>query len=125
MSPELSELRELNERWNRAWFEKDAATVDRLMADDYLYIDPSGFLLDRDAILGVIRSPSYRLETGSHSEVVVRPLGQDAAVVRYRWQGSGSFEGKPFTDDHRGIRVWHKQASQWRLVMEQSSFASR
>jgi hypothetical protein len=30
----LDELREVNERWNRAWFEKDASTVERLMADD-------------------------------------------------------------------------------------------
>jgi hypothetical protein len=28
----LAELQRLNETWNRAWLEKDAATVERLMA---------------------------------------------------------------------------------------------
>ena len=121
----LSELHGLNERWIRAWFEKDAVTVEHLMAEDYLYIAPNGLVLDRQAILGIIRSPSYRLDHGARTEVVVRALGRDAAVVRDRWQGAGSFEGTSFTDDHRCVRVWEKQAGEWRLVMEQCSFSSK
>jgi uncharacterized protein (TIGR02246 family) len=120
-----SELHDLGERWFQAWLEKDAATVERLMADDYIYVGPSGMILDRQAILAIIRSPSYRLDHGTRSEVVVRALGQDAAVERHRYQGAGSFEGNSFTDDHRGVMVWEKQAGQWRLVMEQCSFSSK
>jgi uncharacterized protein (TIGR02246 family) len=119
----LSDLHDVNEGWNRAWFDKDAATVDRLMAEDYLYIGPAGLTLDRQAILGVIRSLTYRLDHGSHTEVVVRPVGRDAAVVRHRWQGSGSFEGTSFTDDQRGLRVWERRDGEWRLVVEQCSFS--
>jgi uncharacterized protein (TIGR02246 family) len=115
-------LQALNERWIRAWFEKDAATVERLMADDYVYVGPGGLVLDRRATLAVIRSPSYRLDHGTRTDVLVRAVGQDAAVVRHRWQGAGSFEGKPFTDDYRGVMVWEKQAGEWRVVMEQCSF---
>jgi len=121
----VSEMHDLNERWNRAWFAKDAATVERLMAEDYLYIAPNGLTLDRQAILAIIRSPSYRLDRGTHSEVVVRALGQEAAVVRHRWQGAGSFEGTPFTDDQRCVRVWERQAGEWRLVLEQCSYSSK
>ncbi len=32
----LSERHEVNERWNQIWFKKDAKTVDRLMADDFM-----------------------------------------------------------------------------------------
>src|SRR5262245_24071691 len=114
-----SELHDLSERWFQAWLEKDAETVDRLAADDYVYIAPSGMVLDRQAILRVIRSPSYRLDHGTRTEIVVRPLGTEAAVVRHRYQGAGSFEGKAFTDDQRCVMVWEKQARAWRLVMEQ------
>jgi uncharacterized protein (TIGR02246 family) len=120
-----SKLFDLSERWFLAWLEKDAATVKRLMADDYLYVAPGGLLLDRAAILGIIRSPSYRLDHGTRSEVGVRAVGSDAAVVRHRYQGSGSFDGKSFTDDHRCVMVWEKHAGQWRLVMEQCSFSSK
>jgi uncharacterized protein YndB with AHSA1/START domain len=122
----LSELRDLSERWFQAWLEKDDATVERLMAEDYLYVGPSGSVLDRQAILRIIRSPSYRLDHGTRTEVVVRGLtetgGHEAAVVRHRYQGAGSFEGTSFTDDHRCVMIWERTASGWRLVMEQCSF---
>ena len=118
----LSELRGLSECWFRAWLEKDAATVERLAAEDYVYVGPSGFVLDRQAVLAIIRSPSYRLDRGTRSEVVVRAVGQEAAVVRHRYQGAGCFEGTSFTDDHRCVMVWEKRGSEWQLVMEQCSF---
>ena len=123
-----SELHGLSERWFQAWLEKDAATVERLAADDYIYVAPNGSILDRPAILAIIRSPSYRLDHGKRTEVVVRGLGEtrghDAAVVRHHYQGAGSFEGTSFTDDQRCVMIWEKHAGEWRLVMEQCSFSS-
>jgi hypothetical protein len=37
-----ADLQHLNEIWNQAWLDKDAAVIERLMADDYLYIAPNG-----------------------------------------------------------------------------------
>ena len=118
----FSELHSLGERWFRAWLEKDAGTVERLMAEDYLYIGPNGLILDRQAILAIIGSPNYRLDHGTRSEVVVRALGDEAAIERHRYRGAGSFEGASFTDDHRCVMVWEKKAENWQLVMEQCSF---
>ena len=120
----VSGLHSLSERWFQAWLEKDAATVEGLAAEDYIYVAPDGSSLDRPAILAIIRSASYRLDHGTRTEVVVRVVGHDAAVVRHRYQGAGSFEGTPFTDDHRCVMVWEKQAGEWRLVLEQCSSTS-
>ena len=119
-----SELHDLSERWFAAWLQKDAATVERLAADDYLYVGPTGLLLDRQAILAVIRSATYRLDHGTRTDIIVRAVGRDAAVVRHHYQGAGSF-GTSFTDDHRCVMVWEKHAGQWRLVMEQCSFSGK
>jgi hypothetical protein len=51
-------------------------------------------------------------------------VGQDAAVVRHRYQGAGSLDGTSFTDDQQCVMIWEKQAGEWRLVMEQCSFSS-
>lgn len=120
-----SELHRASEQWFQAWLDKDAATVERLAATDYVYIAPSGLILDRQAILRVIRSASYRLDQGTRTEIVVRPLGHDAGLVRHRYQGSGSFDGNVFTDDQRGLMIWERQAGEWRLVMEQNSFSEK
>jgi uncharacterized protein (TIGR02246 family) len=118
-------LHALSERWYQAWLEKDAATVELLAADDYLYIGPNGMTRDRAGILATIRSPSYRLHHGTRTEIVVRLVGQNAAIVRHRWQGAGSFEGTSFTDDNRCVTVWEKQAGRWRLVFDQCSFSAK
>jgi hypothetical protein len=119
-----SELLRLSERWFQAWLQKDDASVEELADEDYVYVGPTGLILDRKAILAVIRSPSYRLDHGTRTEVSVRAVGEDAAIVRHRYQGNGSFEGLAFTDDHRCMMVWEKQSGEWRLVMEQCSFSS-
>ena len=120
-----SEVRAVSGRWFQAWLEKDAETIERLAAEDYHYVAPGGVVLDRQAILRIISSPSYHLDRGTRTDIVVRPLGQDAALVRHRYQGAGSFEGAAFTDDQRCVMVWEKQRGEWRLVMEQCSLTSK
>jgi hypothetical protein len=51
----------------------------------------------------------------------VRPLGNDAAIIRYRAQSAGTFEGVAFDEDHRCVMVCIHQGADWRIVMEQSS----
>jgi uncharacterized protein (TIGR02246 family) len=114
-----TEVRDLSARWFRAWLDKDAGTIERLAADDYVYVSPNGAVLDRQAILAIIRSPSYRLDRGTRTEVVVRALGPGAAVERHHYDGAGAFEGAGFVDDQRCVMVWENQAGGWRLVMEQ------
>ncbi|HKR38046.1 MAG TPA: nuclear transport factor 2 family protein [Steroidobacteraceae bacterium] len=121
----LTELHELNSRWFQAWLEKDAATVERLMAQDYVYIAPSGRVLDRQAILAIIRAPSYRLDRFARTDIEVRAVGDAAVVMRDRRQSAGSFDGAAFSEEHRGVMVWAKHAGEWRLVMEQCSFDSK
>jgi hypothetical protein len=118
-----SEVNDLSERWFKAWLEKDATTVDQLAAEDYLYISPGGAIMDRQSILDVIRSPGYRLDRGERTEVVVRAVGREAAVVRHRYQGAGSYNGTSFTDDQRCVMIWEKVGGDWRLVMEQCSLS--
>jgi hypothetical protein len=105
----VSELRELRARWFRAWLDKDAATVEPLMATDFLYVASVGLVLDRPPVLATIRP---QLPTGLRHAYRGRGPddGPDAAVVRHRDQRTGSFEGTLFTGDHRCVMVWEKRA---------------
>lgn len=117
----IAELERLNETWNKAWLEKDAATVERLMANEYVYITPNGQTLDRQAILDIIRSASYQLYSGARTEVVIKVLGNDSAAVVHRFQGEGTFDGKSFKDDHRCTTVCARRGSEWKVVLEHCS----
>jgi hypothetical protein len=78
-------------------------------------------VLDRPSILHIIRSPSYRLARSTRTEVVVRPLGKDAAIIRHRSQSAGTFQGVAFEEDHRCVMICVRQGGDWRIVTEQSS----
>lgn len=58
--------------WIKAWFAKDAETVDAFMTADYEYAGPNGKVMDRAAIFQIIRSPGYALTSWAHTEV--RPV---------------------------------------------------
>lgn len=112
---------ELSVAWFDAWRTKDATTVERLIAAEYVYVAPSGAVLNRDRILGIIRDPSYGIASGAHTDVSVVHLGTDVALLRHRWRGQGTFRGQPFIDDHQCVMVWFRGDGQWRVRYEQAS----
>ena len=116
-----ADLEHLNQIWEQAWLDKNAALVEKLMADDYVYIAPNGQMLDRQAILKIIRSPSYHLESGTRTEVIIKPVARDAAVVVHRSQSQGRFEEKSFKDDHRCTMLCVRRGGEWRVILEQCS----
>jgi hypothetical protein len=113
-------LEQTSQAWTRAWLEQDAATVDRLMAPGYVYVTPTGQVLDRATILGVVKSPEYRA-SGSRTEVSVMRLASDAAVVVSRWQGRVSYQGRQFEEDHRCTSVFVHDDHGWRVAVEHAS----
>ena len=116
-----SELEQFTQRWYKAWLDKDAAAVERMMADDYVYVAPTGQAQDREAILRIIRSPGYRLHSWNRTNTVIRMLGDNAAVIRCRGQGEGEFEGKHFKDDHSLVQVCARIRGEWKVVTEQAT----
>jgi ketosteroid isomerase-like protein len=107
--------------WFAGWKAKDAAAIERMMHADYVYVAPNGAVMSRDAILGIIRDPSYAITDGGHSEVIVTLLGADVAIVRHHWRGRGRLRGQEFDDDHRCVMIWHRVAGEWSLRFEQAS----
>lgn len=121
----MDELEKLNDAWIRAWFEKNAAVVDELMTPDYEYVGPDGRVMDRAEILRIIRSPGYELKSGSRTEVTLVEVAAGVVLVKDRWQGVGTYEGKSFTDDHRCTRLWVRRGGKWLVAHEQCSAIAR
>ncbi len=115
------QILQLGKAWNSAWLENDSATVDRLMAPEYVYVAPNGQILERSAILGVILSPSYKIHHATWTEIQIKVFSNDAAVILDRLQGAGTFNGKTFTDDNRCARLCLRRNGTWQIAFEQAS----
>ncbi len=107
--------------WQDAWVAKNRGAIDAMMTDDYVYVAPNGRIMDRTTILGVVGDPTYALTGGAHTETVVSMLGESAAMVRRRWQGSGTYRGQTFVEDHRCVTICEHAGGRWRIRYEQCS----
>ena len=116
-----NEVESLSVAWQEAWFAKDALTIAQLMAPDYVYVAPNGTVMDRATILEIVRDPTYVLTGGQHTEVLVVMLGDNAALVRRRWQGTGTFRGQTFVEDHRCATILDRTSGRWCIRYEHSS----
>jgi uncharacterized protein (TIGR02246 family) len=116
-----TELERMNEAWIRAWFEKDAGTVNALMTNDYEYVGPNGRVLDRATILQIIRSPTYSLSSGMRTEVRMLEIAPGVVAVAHRWHGTGTYEGRSFKDDHRCTTLCVRRDGKWLIAHEQCS----
>jgi hypothetical protein len=114
------ELERLNDAWIGAWLAKDVAAIEARMAPEYTYIGPNGHVLDRERILAIVRSPSYRLDRATSSEIHIVEF-EDSAILLRRSQASGSLDGQAFTEDHRCTSVWVRRRGAWQVAWEHCS----
>ena len=113
---------ELHAAWDKAWFDKDAAAADRMMAEDCIFIGPNGHFAPRSLLMDIIRSPRYQIQEGTRTEVQIVPLGQDGVVITDHWRGHGIRpDGGTFNDEARSTFVWARRVGEWKLVLGQST----
>lgn len=117
----IDDLKSVSEEWNAAWLKKDVTAVERIAADNYLYISPQGHMLNKSDILGIIRSPSYSLRAGTWTEVSISQLGPDSALILHRFQGDGEYRGTSFVEDNRLTTVWVRIGGHWKVRLEHCS----
>lgn len=119
-----TDVEALMSAWQDAWFTKNGRAIAEMMSDDYVYVAPNGAVMDRETIVDVVSDPTYALTGGAHTETVVSMLGDGAAMIRRRWQGSGKYRGGEFVEDHRCVTVCDCSNGQWRIRFEQCSAVS-
>lgn len=115
------EVAALMTAWQDAWFSKNPTAIAELATEDYAYVAPNGTTLDRAAILQVVSDPTYALTGGTHTETLVSLIGDGAALVRRRWQGTGTYRGQVFVEDHRCVTICECARGEWRIRYEQCS----
>ncbi|HJT15815.1 MAG TPA: nuclear transport factor 2 family protein [Thermoanaerobaculia bacterium] len=117
----MRDIERLHQQWIAAWVQKDAQTIDRMMTPEYVYIAPNGRVLDRQTILGVVQSPTYRLDSAPKSATQVIELASDAAALIHHSRGAGSFQGRAFKDNFRVTTIFVRRGRAWQIGFEQAS----
>ena len=109
------DIRQVDRERIQAQIGADAVVLDRIYADDFIGIGPSGAVRTKPQVLADFTSGSLRFQSITTDDVQVR-VYQDTAVETGRSTMIGQDKGKPVPRDNRFTRVWVKQSGRWRLV---------
>ena len=108
-------IRKLDNERIQAQIQADAAALERIYADDFIGVGPSGTVRTKPQVISDFTSGDLRFQSITTEDVRVRVYG-DAAVETGRSTMVGQDKGNTVPHDTRFTRVWIKQQGRWRLV---------
>ena len=117
---DIAQLIATDKRMQRAFVERDVATLDRIITDDYLLVASSGAERRKPAILAEVASPEVVYEINESSDWSVRVHGDTAVVVALLRQ-KGVDHGEPFDYSVRFSDTYVRENGAWRNVHAHAS----
>ena len=108
-------IRQLDNERIQAQIHADAKALDRIYADDFIGVGPSGTVRTKPQVLSDFTAGTLKFQSITTEEVQVR-IYENTAVETGLSTMVGQDKGKAVPRDTRFTRVWVKQGGQWRLV---------
>jgi len=113
------EVRQTIEKYRKALLQKDAATLERIWADDYTFTNGAGEIHSKADRLANLKSGATSLDSISEEEDMKVRIHGNVAVATSRVTIKGQYSGKQTSGQYRTIHVWVKGATGWQLVANQ------
>ena len=108
-------IRKLDNERIQAQIHTDALALDRIYADDFIGVGPSGRVRTKPEVISDFTSGDLKFQSITTDEVQVR-VYENTAVETGLSTMVGQDKGKAVPRDTRFTRVWVKQQGRWRLV---------
>ena len=108
-------IRQLDNERIQAQISADAVALDRIYADDFIGVGPSGTVRTKAQVISDFTSGNLKFQSITTDEVQVR-VYENTAVETGLSTMVGQDKGKAVPCDTRFTRVWVKQQGHWRLV---------
>lgn len=114
------EIESLEAQWRTALMQNDVATVNRLLADDYLGINPNGTLETKADALALRRAGTTKISSMDPINMKVRVYG-DTAVVTSQVQVEGHDGDRDISGRYHYTRVYTHRSGEWKVVSFEAS----
>ena len=113
-------LIDLERRWNAAFYQKDAAFIESILADDFVATYDDGSRGDKAKELALAAAFDRRVESAVPDEFTVKEYG-DTAVVRFTLRVVGIRQGQRAETNLRYTDVWVLREGRWLCVSSHST----
>jgi uncharacterized protein (TIGR02246 family) len=129
-SKDEQEILKIHNGLDQAFLKKDIAPFERVMADDYVYSNPYGKMMNRAESLEDMRkefaNTNYKVVSGTNAVEKVKISG-NMALVTGNWTftsiPANDANAEPHKDTGRYTGVYEKRGGKWLLIAEHFSEA--
>lgn len=111
-------IRKLHQAYERAWVQQDAATFERLLADDVTQTDGQGKVLSKAEIISNAKSGAVKFESGTSEDLKIRVYG-DTVILTELWKENSMNNGIKTVASMRNTVVYLKKNENWQVVSDQ------
>jgi ketosteroid isomerase-like protein len=103
-------------KWNTAYKQGDVATMNSLLADDFIITVEDGSTLSKSGYIALNGNSTLRVELSEMSDLNVRMHGNTAAIVVGLYREKGVNRGKPYEYHDRFTDVWLNIKGRWQVI---------
>lgn len=125
MSTEAA-LKDMENRWAAALGKHDTASIESMVADDFIGVSSKGKVQNRRGMLAEVKGGKDTYTSTKNEKLDVRMYGSNIAVVvgTYREKGTGK-DGKAFDRSFRFTDTWVDRGGKWQCIASQVALVSQ
>ena len=113
------EIRQLIKKYHSALVERDGPTLQKIWADDYVFVNAAGDVVTKEQRLANLTSGRTTVESLNDEEDITVRVYQNSAVATSRLTIKGQYSGQHTSGQYRTTHVWVKGPDGWQLVSNQ------
>jgi ketosteroid isomerase-like protein len=113
-------LIQLERSWNEAFYRKDVAFLERVLADEFIATYEDGSQGDKVGEISLTKTFNQQVDSARQDDFVVKLYG-DTAVVWFTLHLVGPKQGQQIAVDMRYVDVFVWRANRWQCVSSHST----
>ena len=122
---EQARILALENAWNQAVQQDDAAALTLLLAPDLIYVEYDGSLMNRSEYLAGVQSPALQPSRLQNMSMKVTLYGAVAVVIGVCHEKGVKKNGEPYTILERFTDTWVRRNHTWVCIASQSTLIPR
>ncbi|MEO5721463.1 MAG: DUF4440 domain-containing protein [Chthoniobacterales bacterium] len=111
---------EAEKQWAAAIAKHDIATIESLLANDYVGVTSAGRVVKKAAVIADLKKDKNTYDSVTNSRLETRAHGDATVVVGTTNQRGKDAAGRAFNYTYRWTDIWVKQDGRWQCVASQS-----
>jgi predicted GNAT superfamily acetyltransferase len=119
-----SKILALENAWNQAQLHHDAAALENLLPNTFIYTDYDGTVMNKAQFLADLKDPSYQASLVANENVRVFTYS-GAAVVVGTYHTKGKYKGRLFEHWGRFTDTWVFQNKLWQCVASHTTLVKK